>query len=178
VVAVAELLADREVVLVGSDGLVEPPHLPQRKPEVVPRRTFAVAVAELAKPWMELAASGKRLMVDIEEWINKTSGRGSISLGVDNEDGEKPEELASWGVFLGLASYAEVVPRLFAWADVQVHAETYEDAEYDRYEAECVIYDNEGDRFVAEDFDEWRSGRLAQAYGPTPMALVRWTSGG
>ncbi|WP_410602542.1 hypothetical protein [Amycolatopsis sp. lyj-90] len=34
--------------------------------------------------------------------------------GVDNEDGEKPEGLASQGVILGLASNAEVVPRLFA----------------------------------------------------------------
>ncbi|MFS8103518.1 DUF4365 domain-containing protein [Lentzea alba] len=89
---------------------------------------------QLAKPWMELLASGKRLMVDIEEWINKTSGRGSISLGVDNADGQKPEKLASWGVVLGLASYAEVVPQLFAWADVQVHEETYEKAESNAYD--------------------------------------------
>ena len=33
----------------------------------------------LAKPWMELLASGKRLVVDMEEWVNKSSGRGSIS---------------------------------------------------------------------------------------------------
>ncbi|GIG93335.1 DUF4365 domain-containing protein [Plantactinospora endophytica] len=121
---------------------------------------------QLAKPWMEMLASGKRLVVDIEEWINKTSGRGRISLGVDNEDGEKPQELASWGVFLGLASYAEAVPRMFAWADVQVHEETYEDAEYDQYEAECVIYDSEGDHFVTEDFDQWRSRRLAPGLRP------------
>jgi hypothetical protein len=37
-----------------------------------------------------------------------------VGVGVDIEDGGRPEELASWGVFLGLASYAEVVPRLFA----------------------------------------------------------------
>jgi hypothetical protein len=122
---------------------------------------------QLAKPWMELLASGKRLVVDIEEWINKTSGRGSISLGVDNEDGEKPEELANWGVFLGLASYAEVVPRLFAWAHVQVHEETYEDAaEYAQYEAECVAYDNEGYPSLTEDFDEWRSRRLTEGLRP------------
>jgi len=33
-------------------------------------------------------------------------------------------------------------PALFAWADAHVHEETYEDAEYDQYEAECVRYDN------------------------------------
>jgi hypothetical protein len=127
---------------------------------------------QLARPWMELLADGKRLVIDIEEWINKTSGRGSISLGVDNEDGEGPEKLASWGVLLGLSSYTDVVPRLFAWADVSVHEETYDEAEHDDYEAECLIYDNEGDRFFTADYDEWRAGRqldelrpYANAYG-------------
>jgi hypothetical protein len=53
-----------------------------------------------------------------------------------------PEELASWGVLFRSRSYAEEVPRLFAWAIAHVHEETYEDAEYDQYEAECVRYDN------------------------------------
>jgi hypothetical protein len=52
---------------------------------------------------MELLSSGKRLVVGMEEWVNKSSGRGDISLGVDNEDGEEPEKPASWGVFFGLA---------------------------------------------------------------------------
>ena len=86
---------------------------------------------QLARPWMELLADGKRLVMDMEEWINKTSGHGSILLGVDNDDGEDPAPLASWGVFLGFASYAEVVPQLFAWADVSVHEETYDEAEHD-----------------------------------------------
>ncbi|MEU8061788.1 DUF4365 domain-containing protein [Microbispora bryophytorum] len=120
---------------------------------------------QLARPWMEMLQGGRRLVIDIEEWINKTSGRGSITLGVDNEDGSDPTEIASWGVMLGLASYAEVVPKLFAWADVDVHAETYDDAEYDAYKAECVIYD-EGDRFVTEDFDEWRQGLRARGLRP------------
>jgi hypothetical protein len=63
---------------------------------------------------MDMLANGQRLVVNIEEWINKTSGCGSISLGVHHEDGQDPEELARWGVLLGLVSYAEVVPRLFA----------------------------------------------------------------
>ncbi|MFF4599877.1 hypothetical protein [Amycolatopsis sp. NPDC001319] len=47
------------------------------------------------------------------------------SIGVANEDGEKPEELAGWGRSLGFASYAELVPRPFVWADVHVHKETW-----------------------------------------------------
>lgn len=112
----------------------------------------------LAKPWMELLASGKRLVVDMEEWVNKTSGRGDIRLGVDNEDGEKPEKLASWGVFLGLASYAEAVPKLFAWADAQVHPETYDGTEYDQYRADCCIWDDEYEPFAEVPFEEWKRG--------------------
>ncbi|MFL6164535.1 MAG: DUF4365 domain-containing protein [Jatrophihabitantaceae bacterium] len=110
---------------------------------------------QLAKPWMEMLKSGTRLVIDMEEWVNKTSGRGTITLGVDHEDGHAPEPLASWGVLLGLASYAEIVPRMFAWADVDVHHETYDIPEHDEYEAQCAIYD-EGDTFYTITFDEWR----------------------
>jgi hypothetical protein len=107
---------------------------------------------------MEMLAGGIRLVIDIEEWINKSSGRGSITLGVDNEDGKDPTPLASWSVFLGFASYEEVVPRLFAWANVHVHEETYDEAEREQFEAEWVIYD-EGDRFEIMDYEEWAEGR-------------------
>jgi hypothetical protein len=113
---------------------------------------------QLARRWMEMLAGGIRLVIDIEEWINKSSGRGSITLGVDNEDGKDPTPLASWSVFLGFASYEEVVPRLFAWADVHVHEETYDEAEREQFEAEWVIYD-EGDRFEIMDYEEWAEGR-------------------
>ena len=33
----------------------------------------------LARSWMRLLVDGKRLVIDIEEWVNKTSGRGAIS---------------------------------------------------------------------------------------------------
>lgn len=120
----------------------------------------------LAKPWMDLLASGKRLVVDMEEWVNKSSGRGDISLGVDHEDGEKPEKLASWGVFLGLASYAEVVPKLFAWADARVHAETYDGTEYDQYRADCCIWNDEYEPFAAVPFEDWRRSLDAERIRP------------
>lgn len=120
---------------------------------------------QLAKPWMELLARGQRLVLDIAEWINKLSGRGSITLGVDKEDGETPTPLAAWSVFLGPAGYAEVVPQIFAWAEVSLHEETYDDAEYDLYETECSIYD-EGDQFLTEDYTDWRRGRFPKGLRP------------
>jgi hypothetical protein len=119
----------------------------------------------LAKPWMDMLASGTRLVVDFEEWINKTSGRGSVSIGVDHEDGNEPEELVTWHFLVGPVSYAEAVPKLFAWADADVHEETYDDAEYEQYEAECSIWD-EGDQFFTESFAEWRRSRVAEGIRP------------
>jgi hypothetical protein len=116
---------------------------------------------QLAKPWMELLAGGTRLVVDMEEWINKTSGRGTISIGIDHEDGKGPEELASWSVMLGLADYADVIPKLFAWADVSPHEETYHEAEYDLFQTECAIWDDEV-TFYSEEFSDWRQGRIPE----------------
>jgi Domain of unknown function (DUF4365) len=113
---------------------------------------------QLALPWMELLAEGKRLVVDMAEWINKSSGRGSVTLGIDNEDGQDPEPLGSWNFFPGPANYGDAVPRLFAWADAAVHEETYDEADREQFEAECVIYD-EGDRIVTADYGEWQAGR-------------------
>lgn len=119
----------------------------------------------LAKPWMDMLAGGTRLVVDFEEWINKTSGRGSVSIGIDHEDGKEPEELVTWHFLVGPVSYAEAVPKLFAWADSDVHEETYDDAEYDQYEAECSIWD-EDDQFFTETFEEWRRSRVADGIRP------------
>jgi Domain of unknown function (DUF4365) len=120
---------------------------------------------QLARAWMEMLADGRRLVIDIEEWINKSSGRGSITLGVDNEDGMDPAPLASWSVLLGLASYAAVVPRLFAWADVQLHEETYDQADREQFEAECVTY-HEGDRFEIMDYQDWEASRALDDLRP------------
>ncbi|REK83723.1 DUF4365 domain-containing protein [Rhodococcus erythropolis] len=148
-----KLLVPKDQVLDASSAL------PLREAAEGDPYVLRIRELQLAKPWLEMLASGRRLVVDIEEWINKTSGRGSISLGVDSEDGEEPDELARWGVFLGTASYAEIVPRLFAWADVRVHEEKYADEAYDQYEVECMYHDNEGDQIFTDSFEGWQRGR-------------------
>lgn len=111
----------------------------------------------LSRPWMEMLLAGTRLVIDIVEWINKTSGRGSITLGIDNEDGNDPAPVASWGVLLGLRSYDEVVPTLFPWAEVSLHTETYDDADDEWFE---------GDRYVIEAFDEQSGARVKEKLRP------------
>jgi hypothetical protein len=66
--------------------------------------------------------------------------------------------LGTWTVFLDGVDYAFAVPKLFPWADVSLHEETYDEADHEQYETECVHYD-EGDRFFSMDFDEWMRAR-------------------
>jgi hypothetical protein len=149
-------------VLVPEDHLLdESARHPLREAAQGDPYVLRIRELQLARPWMELLLDGKRLVIDIEEWINKSSGRGSIMLGVDREDGEQPLPLAGWDILLGLASYAEVVPRLFAWADVILHEETYDAADHDAFEKGCGAVDEEGDRFETEDFQEWASRRAS-----------------
>jgi hypothetical protein len=122
----------------------------------------------LAMPWMEILAAGRRLVVDIHEWINKTSGRGLIVPGEDREDGDPPAKLAEWEVLLGAGRYIDVVPHLFAWADLSIHEETHDDADRERFADECVFVDHEGDRFERMDYTEWRAA--AQLEGLRPYA--------
>jgi hypothetical protein len=68
-------------------------------------------------------------------------------------------------IFVGPTSYAEAVSKLFAWAAIDVHEETYDDAEYDQYEAECSIWD-ESDQFFTESFDDWRRALVARGIRP------------
>ena len=119
----------------------------------------------LAKPWMDMLASGTRLVVEFEEWINKSSGRGVVSIGIDHEDGNDPEVLLSWQFPIGPWSYKVTVPRLFAWADVELHERTYEEADYEQYQSECSVWD-EGEQFFTMSFQDWRQGLMASDIRP------------
>ena len=121
---------------------------------------------QLARPWMTMLAEGNRLVIDIEEWPNKTAGRGAITLGIDKEDGQSPTPLANWWFLAGLYDYEDTIPALFAWASVGLHEETYDDAEYDQYKEECLFEDNEGFRMYRESYQEWRSGRQWPRFRP------------
>jgi len=133
---------------------------------------------QLAKSWMELLASGTRLVIDIEEWINKSSGRGSITLGIDHEDGDDPEPVASWGVLLGYASYAEVVPRLFAWAGVICHEETYDWADYEPVRGEGGATDLRPYTNAAGEVDKWRLELTLNDLGKAFLVLDRFATEG
>ncbi len=79
---------------------------------------------------------------------------------------------------VGLRPYEEVLPALVPWANVVVHEETYDDADYEAWEVDCVHYDDEGDRYESEDYDEWRvamiGGRELRPYANFAGEVDSW----
>lgn len=111
----------------------------------------------LALPWMQLLQSGRRVLLEAEEWINKTSGRGDIQILSTDDASEDRVNLGSWFIMPGLRPYQEVLPDLVPWADVVLHQETYDDAQREAWESECVSWDREGDTWETLSYDDWAS---------------------
>ncbi|WP_346281545.1 hypothetical protein [Pseudonocardia sp.] len=82
--------------------------------------------------------------------------------------------MASWSVWLGLASYAEVIPKLFAWADVSVHGETYDWAEPGYGEGEGLRPYGNG----AGEVDFWRLELTLNEVGKAFLVVDRFATGG
>lgn len=88
----------------------------------------------LARTWMRYLAEGKRLFVEMNEWVNKTSGRGDLRLIVRDDDAETEDRILTWPlIFLGGLSFERAVRDFFPWADVAEDDEVYEEAESERW---------------------------------------------
>lgn len=97
----------------------------------------------LAKEWMIEARNRNSLVLEVQEWVNKSSGRGRFVLKSINDDGSEKvlfdHEL--WG--FGLRAYDQVIQGLFPWANIEVDKDYYdENMEFeDTYNYSC---NNEG----------------------------------
>jgi hypothetical protein len=121
----------------------------------------------LALPWMRLLTSGRRLLLEADEWINKLSGRGDLQVVSVDDANEDRQELGTWTITAGLRSYAEVLPSLVPWAEVELHAETYEEADEDLYDEEAGHYDREDDLiWHHESYEDWLAGKDRPALRP------------
>ncbi len=79
-----------------------------------------------AKEWMLEAHKHGSLMLEVEEWINKSSGRGTFILKSFDETG-KEKILFERNIFgFGFKKYSQVIQELFPWANVEVDKEFYE----------------------------------------------------
>jgi len=103
----------------------------------------------LARAWMRYLAEGKRLFVEMSEWINKTSGRGDLKLVVRDDDSDTEEHALTWPImFLGGLSFEQAVRDFFPWADVAEDEETYEEAVSERWVEDNGFWDAEAGEYV------------------------------
>ncbi|MEK5104954.1 DUF4365 domain-containing protein [Cytobacillus sp. FSL M8-0252] len=112
----------------------------------------------LARTWMEESLQGNKVILKSDEWINKSSGRGSFHLSVVEEETGYEKIVQSWPmVFFPFASYEDLFPELFPWANISVDEEFYEEYEEDEFLLDNAVWDKEdGDYIVFGDYEEWK----------------------
>lgn len=138
-----------------------------------------LANLQLARSWMQLLESGSRLFVVAEEWVNKTSGRCSIALVLQDADGEE-STLQEWGYYVYFPGHGIVygLQTNFPWADFSIDQDAYEESEDEAYTEECGHYDKEdGQYYYHESREEWNSGRDSGVLRPYEIAsgeLALW----
>jgi hypothetical protein len=132
---------------------------------------------QLAKPWMKLLEDGGRIVLDVDEWVNKSSGRASLELITYDAD-DRETSVTEWPYLIfPFANYAIELPRLFPWADLSVDEATYEEGAEGEYEAECGVWDPEDQRYYyRQTFEAWRSSRQPAILYPYEEdgEIARW----
>lgn len=85
----------------------------------------ALNVLRVDRSWMVPLQDGGTAHVEVDEWINKTSGRGEFHLVGAPADGSEVTTRERTGYF-GFAEYADVLPLIGPWADLGVDADVYD----------------------------------------------------
>lgn len=131
----------------------------------------------LALPWMKLLVDGRRLLLESDEWVHKTSGRGDLAIVSVDESNEDRKELGSWLLWGTSERYENILPSLVPWADVVPHEETYDAAEDEAPGAECARNDMQGDPIQLESLEGGREhcahSRL-RPYGNSAGEVDHW----
>ena len=107
------------------------------------------------KKFMQIIQDGGEIKLHSAEWVNKSSGRGSTELIVD--DG-KDIQTYSYPYWFPYTPYTMVFPRLFPWANFSADEDFYEENDTMLwYESQCY-YDKEDDKWlcVGDTFEEYR----------------------
>lgn len=130
----------------------------------------------LALPWVKALADGKRILVELDDWINKTRGQMELTLKVLDEDDEVTFQ-TEWMVLVGFMSVPNLLREHFPWADLHLNEQVYDEADHDLWESEAVKYD-EGDRIVLESFEDWALGNglgELRPYGNSAGEVDHWS---
>jgi Domain of unknown function (DUF4365) len=101
------------------------------------------------------AAEGQRILVEVEEWVNKTSGRGSVRILVEGTAGAKV--MRSLDFIAPGWSYEELLPSVLPWADLSLDDEAYDEHDRAQWDLETGAWDSEEGRYMLHsvDFEQW-----------------------
>lgn len=111
------------------------------------------------KKLMQDIKNGEKIILELEEWINKTIGRVSIILKrITNDDNEITLSEGMYIYFKGI----EDLNILYPWADFRTDDDYYEDYDHDNFMSEYGIWDSEEKEYFGTtiDFDEYKSDLL------------------
>lgn len=99
---------------------------------------------------------GKTLIVEIEEWINKTSGRAKVTLKKIDKEGN--DIVISEGTYFHFHG-VESLELLYPWAKFQIDDEYYYDYEHDEFLNNYGIWDPEDQKYISStiEFIEYRN---------------------
>jgi hypothetical protein len=117
--------------------------------------------------WMQHVAHGGRLILEADEWVNKSSGRGDVRLIAEANDGSVEKE-AEWFIMAPWMDYAEALPRVFPWAELTLDIDTYDWADEEQWDLECGIWDSEDQRYAGHTFTfrEWSERHVRDGLRP------------
>lgn len=115
-----------------------------------------------AKPWMDEILKGNKIILEAEEWVNKTDGRGSIKVLLDDHLEKNEVKLVS-AIRVPFADYSKLFQTLFPWAKIMVDEDYYYEYEYESFFADNSHKDEDTGEWCEnpefeEDFEVYREG--------------------
>ncbi len=78
------------------------------------------------EPLMRHVQEGKKVSVDLDEWVNKSLGRSTLNVYVYDEHGDSSEAM-NWMVWYVGMSIPELVAKSFPWFDANIDQDFYDD---------------------------------------------------
>lgn len=107
------------------------------------------------KKFMQIIQDGGEIKLHSKEWVNKSSGRGSTELIVN--DGNSIETYI-YPYHFPFTPYTTVFQRLFPWADFSADEDFFEELDISLWKTYHCYYDKDDDEWmiVGDSFEEYR----------------------
>lgn len=90
-------------------------------------RDQALRELSIHESLMRTIAAGNKVSVELEDWVNKSLGRTSVELFVDDEPANETPEGLAWQFWYTGYDIKEVAEKLFPWASVRVDEDFYDE---------------------------------------------------